>query len=486
MRQKSNLLEREKTAEKICAELNNFIELKPTLNSIISNIKKITDCEAIGIRLHDRGDYPYFVYDGFSESFVKKESYLCAIDSSGNRIVSKNGELYVLECLCGNIIRGNLDAKLPFITQKGSYWSNNTEKHLKSGIINGYAKNIRGYCVISGYLSVALIPIKSNGNVIGLLQLNDKREGIFSKDLIEYIEMICEHIGMAVENSLIHEKLKENENLILVRDAIEKLKSEFFINISHEFRTPLNVILSTIQLLSLSLKDAQFDNPNNKNDRYLKIMKQNCYRLIRLVNNLLDITKIDSGYYKLELINGDIIDIVEKITLSVKEYIEHRGLKLNFYKNIDEKIIACDPEKIERIMLNILSNAAKFSNSGGTIKVTVNAKKDKVIISVKDEGVGIPKEKLKKIFERFKQIDNLITRNYEGCGIGLALVKSLVEMHGGIISVKSELGVGSDFIIEIPVCLVPEDNKKAEIKGYEDSLQNRVEVLCLEFSDIYE
>jgi diguanylate cyclase (GGDEF)-like protein len=201
-------LERERTAKLICAELNNFTDLKPTLETILINIKSVTNCQAVGVRLHDEGDYPYYVYTGFSPSFIAKENSLGAKDDKGNRICSQDGTGYLLECMCGNIICGRFDTSLPFFTAAGSFWSNNTSALLASTTEKERQSRTRNYCNSCGYESVALIPIKAKGETIGLIQLNDKKTDMFTLELIEFMEMIGHHIGLSVQNSLMYDKLK--------------------------------------------------------------------------------------------------------------------------------------------------------------------------------------------------------------------------------------------------------------------------------------
>ena len=278
-------------------------------------------------------------------------------------------------------------------------------------------------------------------------------------------------------------KKKAEENIKILNEAMEyeKLRTEFFANISHEFRTPLNVILGAIQLMDIYVGSISDSKIYEKIINLKKIMKQNCYRLIRLVNNLIDITRIDVGFLDLNLKNYDIVKIVEDITMSVSEFARLKCLDLEFYCNTNEKIIACDPDKIERIILNLLSNAIKFTKQQGKISVNVTVEEDSIMISVKDSGVGIKKENLDSIFERFIQVNKSLTRENEGSGIGLSLVKLLVEMHDGSISVNSEYEKGSEFIIKLPVKLV-EDNNENLFKNIEI---DKVEKASIEFSDIY-
>ncbi|WP_053955492.1 PAS domain-containing sensor histidine kinase [Inediibacterium massiliense] len=276
-------------------------------------------------------------------------------------------------------------------------------------------------------------------------------------------------------------RAQENEKLLREAKEYDELRNEFFANISHELRTPLNVILGVIQLLEFyndSLKDEKSEKKVNK---YIKVMKQNCNRLLRLVNNLIDITKIDAGFLELHLKNVEVINILEEITLSVADYVENKGIALEFDTAVEEKVMACDPDKLERILLNLLSNAVKFTDQGGKISVNIEDHVKSLCIKVKDTGIGIPEEECNKIFERFRQVDQSLTRNREGSGIGLSLVKSLVEMHHGTIQLKSKWQKGSEFIINIPITLVKEkDSCDHEYVDWECK-----ERIHIEFSDIY-
>lgn len=280
-----------------------------------------------------------------------------------------------------------------------------------------------------------------------------------------------------------NELRQENENrkkLLEEAHALDNLKSNFFSNLSHELRTPLNVIMSSLQLLKA--QGEMNHSLTAQQEKYYKIMTQNCYRQLRLVNNMIDITKIDSGFFDIKLKNHNIVSVIRSITLSVSEYIKSKGIGLVFDADTNERVIACDLDSFERIMLNLLSNSVKFTKKGGMINVIIENKKDSIIISVKDTGIGIQKEKQAIIFDRFRQVDKSLTRNNEGSGIGLSLVKSLVEMHGGQISVESEYGYGTTFIIEMPVRVVEEDNS---IEYGESIQQGNTEKIHIEFADIY-
>jgi signal transduction histidine kinase len=271
---------------------------------------------------------------------------------------------------------------------------------------------------------------------------------------------------------------------VKVKNKLEetlKIQDEMFSNISHELKTPLNVIFSTNQLMEFYLKKDSFEVNNEKVSNGINMIKQNCYRLTKLINNIIDISKIESGFFKLNLSNENIVNIIEDIVQSVSGYIEVKGLNIVFDTNTEEKIIACDPDKIERIILNLISNAIKFTNPSGSIFVNLIDEGDSVEISVKDTGIGMNKKCLDNIFKRFHQVDKSLSRNAEGSGIGLSLVKSIVELHGGKISAESKPDEGSIFKIKLPAKIIEYLKVVEESK----SINSKVEMINVEFSDIY-
>lgn len=265
--------------------------------------------------------------------------------------------------------------------------------------------------------------------------------------------------------------------------AIEKAKSQFFANLSHEIKTPINIIYSCIQLLEVNKTNGEkaLSDAYNKYDNTLK---QNCYRLLRLVNNLVDMTKIDSGYMKLIFVNCEIVSLVEDITLSIIPYVESKNINIVFDTYIEELEIRCDPESIERVILNLLSNAIKFTNNNGNISVIVESDDKYVFIRVKDDGIGISKDIREDIFNRFVQEDKSLNRKNEGSGIGLSLVKSLVELHDGEVYLE-EVSEGSEFVVKLPNIKINEEVKNHS-RVIDVESKPLVQKINIEFSDIYE
>ncbi len=275
-----------------------------------------------------------------------------------------------------------------------------------------------------------------------------------------------------------------DENMKLVRETLQydKIKTEFFANISHEIKTPLNIIIGTLQLFELILSGQSTYEGVEKLTKYTTIMRQNCFRLLRMLNNLIYITEIDSGFVELHVQNHNLVQIVNNILSSASRFIESKGVELTLDSKEPFIETACDAEKIERVLLNLLSNAVKFTDRGDNIKVSLFSSNGYAYISVKDTGIGIPDDMKELIFQRFRQVDKSFTRKCEGSGIGLSLVKSLVEMHNGSIEVKSEYGNGSEFIVKLPIWLEASDEIAATAEATASVCIDRVNI---EFSDIY-
>ena len=306
---------------------------------------------------------------------------------------------------------------------------------------------------------------------------NKYEMGFIEGSIINITERKETEAKINAQQELIIEAEKEK------REVLEKaliMKDEFISLISHEFKTPLNVIYSAVQLI----ESVYFDKIPERVQELMGNIKQNTFRQLRLSNNLLDITRMNSGIAKLNRKNVDIVFLSKVITQSVEPYTNQKNIKIAFESNLSSKIISIDEEKYERIILNILSNAMKFTESGGEITVTLNENKKSNCVQIKitDTGIGIPEDKQDIIFERFGQVDSNLSRQAEGTGIGLSLVKLLVNILEGTIKVESKLGIGSTFIISFPIKKEVADNYSEICFDVENRLVSETKV---EFSDIY-
>lgn len=266
-------------------------------------------------------------------------------------------------------------------------------------------------------------------------------------------------------------KLSKDEliNKVIEIQKQKQMEENFLLNISHDLRSPLNVVLSAIQCYC----------SKEKSD-CINIIKRNCFKMLKLINNLIDTTKLNKKYYNLNLENIDIINLIEGNVELIDKYAKIKDISLVFDTNIEECIMAIDAYAMDRIITNLLSNAIKFSPKNSVIYINVLKNNNTITISMKDQGIGIPKEEQKYIFNRFVQSSKNKNSEQDGSGIGLELVKCLTEAHDGTIELISEENKGSEFIIKLPIKKVENKlDKKNQITN------SKVDVLEIEFSDIY-
>lgn len=246
------------------------------------------------------------------------------------------------------------------------------------------------------------------------------------------------------------EEMKRNNELFKKVIDLEKNKNNYLINMSHELRTPLNVIYSTEQLIR-ELNKGEKGIEKEKLNKYMIIMGNNTKRLLKIINDLIDSSKIEHGSYRINIREVDIVYLVEEAALSLREYIEEKGINLIVDPEVEEKIIEADPTEIERCIVNIVSNAGKFTKPGGNIEVTIKDLNNIVKIEVMDDGIGIDKDHHELIFNRFNQVVDKNAEVKGGSGLGLTITKKIIDMHDGEIYVESEVGKGSKFTIVLPV-----------------------------------
>ncbi|WP_020599077.1 hybrid sensor histidine kinase/response regulator transcription factor [Spirosoma panaciterrae] len=240
---------------------------------------------------------------------------------------------------------------------------------------------------------------------------------------------------------LLHQQLLYEQQEASRLAELDTLKTQFFTNISHEIRTPLTLIVGPLEQMA---QEFSFDTR-------FSLLKRNATRLLGLINQLLDLSKLEAGQLKPELASGDVATFLRFMASSFTSLAESRQIEFVFLQEVENYWAWYDQDKLEKIVTNMLSNAFKFTPSGGHVWMAVDYQNGSVSISVKDTGIGIAREKLSRIFDRFYQVDGQVNRSYEGTGIGLSLVKELVKVLGGTISVDSTEGVGTTFRMELPL-----------------------------------
>lgn len=244
---------------------------------------------------------------------------------------------------------------------------------------------------------------------------------------------------------------KQAENALvqarILAEEADRTKSEFLANMSHELRTPLNSIIGFSQVLN----DKKRGDLNEKQARYISNILKSGWHLMHLINDILDISKIEAGKMELNLEKFNLAESFDETETLMQPMAKKKSIGIETNIEPEDMKINADRVKIKQIMYNLISNAIKFTPENGNVWINANHIENKVHISVSDNGIGIPKPNQKNIFEPFRQVDSSNSREYEGTGLGLALVKKFVELHGGEILVESEVGKGSIFTFTIPV-----------------------------------
>ncbi|MDV4152060.1 two-component regulator propeller domain-containing protein [Clostridium sp. AL.422] len=251
-----------------------------------------------------------------------------------------------------------------------------------------------------------------------------------------------------IKTMKLNKQLEENKKLSEELINNEKFKNNYFVNLSHELRTPINVIESTVQLINLLNNNKNIT--HTKLNQYMNIIHKSCKNLLKVINDIIDSSKIETGKYKINKKNNDIVYIVEETVLNMRNFIEEKGLSLIIDPDMEEKIISFDETEIERCIINLLANAVKFTKRGGEILVYIKEIENYIEITIEDTGIGISKEDQKFIFKKFSQVEGTGVEKGSSSGIGLALVKYIMELHGGYIKLESEINKGSSFTIGIP------------------------------------
>lgn len=394
--------------------------------------------------------------------YFKLEGY----DESWNDVRDSSHGVY------DNMNPGNYTLKIKGVNSEGVWTEDNID--LDIVIKPPFYRTTAAYIV---YILIAILMIYLIFNYFKLLEkVISERTNQLNKTNNKLLKEIKQR---KKTEEVLKTTIKENEQLFKEKMEIEDFRNDFFVNLSHELRTPLNIIISTIQLGEVYLKDERAENISRKIGNHFNIMRKNCYRLLKTVNNLIDVAKLESKQYELDEKLINIVYLTEDIVASTVDYAKDKNIDIVFDTQTEETIVKCDPVEIERVVLNILSNAINYSKEKGEIKVDIYEEKENVLISVKDNGIGIPKDKQSIIFDKFKRVNG---NTKLGSGIGLNLTKLLIDMHRGKLEFSSVEGEGSEFIIKLPIY----DIKEHEYKDIVDleTLEKTTMDIEIEMSEI--
>jgi two-component system, NtrC family, sensor kinase len=307
---------------------------------------------------------------------------------------------------------------------------------------SAYQSSVRDITIRAGYRAVLSVPLLREEEIIGSLILIRKTPGDFSPEIVELLKTFATQSALAIQNARLFREIEDKSRQL---EAASRHKSEFLANMSHELRTPLNAIIGFSEVLN----ERMFGELNEKQDEYLKDIYASGQHLLSLINDILDLSKIEAGRMELELAEFSLPVAIDNALILVRERASRRGIRLR--SAIDDRVgmIRGDERKVKQVLLNLLSNALKFTPEGGRIDVRAAMTEGMAEISVADTGVGIAPEDQAAIFEEFRQVGTA-DKKVEGTGLGLALSRKFIELHGGRIWVHSQPGEGSTFSFTLP------------------------------------
>jgi signal transduction histidine kinase len=306
-----------------------------------------------------------------------------------------------------------------------------------------YQSHIRDTLLGAGYRALLSVPLLREGEIIGSLSLNRHTPGEFPPEAVEVLKTFATQSALAIQNARLFREIADKSRQL---EVASQHKSEFLANMSHELRTPLNAIIGFSEVLA----ERMFGDVNDKQAEYLQDILESGRHLLSLINDILDLSKIEAGHMELEPADFDLPSAIDNALTLVRERATRRGITLGC--TIDEQLglIRGDERKVKQILLNLLSNALKFTPEGGRIDVGGRLDGEMAEVSVTDTGIGIAPTDQEAVFEEFRQV-GAAERKAEGTGLGLALSRKFVELHGGRIWVQSEVGHGSTFTFTLPL-----------------------------------
>jgi GAF domain-containing protein len=393
--------------------VSSTLDLETVLTTIVSRAVQLSGLDG-GVVLE---------YDEGAEEFVQRAQAETGGALAAARRVTR---IRKGEGVVGQTAITREPVQVPDITLSGAYVGPNRENLIGSGI-----------------RAIVAVPMVREDQLIGCLGVTRNRPGEFPTETIELLRTFATQSALAIQNARLFHEIEDKSRQL---EVASQHKSEFLANMSHELRTPLNAIIGFSEVLS----ERMFGELNEKQDEYLKDIHASGQHLLSLINDILDLSKIEAGRMELEVTDFDLPMAIDNALTLVRERAARRSIALN--TAIDERLgqVQGDERKIRQVLLNLLSNAIKFTPEGGRIDVHAVPRDRMVEVSVTDTGVGIAPEDQEAVFEEFRQVGTA-DKKVEGTGLGLTLCRKFIELHGGRIWVESQVGVGSTFTFTIPV-----------------------------------
>jgi signal transduction histidine kinase len=295
----------------------------------------------------------------------------------------------------------------------------------------------------AGYRALLAVPLLREGHLLGALLVNRKTPGPFAPEVVDLLKTFATQSALAIQNARLFREIAEKGKQL---EVASHHKSQFLASMSHELRTPLNAILGFNEMLL----DQVYGELSEDVKAPLENMQASGKHLLRLINNVLDLAKIEAGRMELALSDYSVQDTVESVRSTLRPLAESKGLELLATVPQDLPLGYGDPGRITQCLMNLAGNSLKFTKAG-KVEIAVALKDSTLVYRVADTGIGIPPDKIGSLFTEFKQTDATIASEYGGTGLGLSITKKFIEMHGGRIWVESEPGTGSTFTFEVPL-----------------------------------
>jgi GAF domain-containing protein len=405
------------------SELRALGEVGRAVSSTLDLTTVLTTIVSRAVQLSGLDGGVVFEYDEVAEEFVQR----AAAETGGVLAEARRGVRYRKgEGALGRTAITLEPVQVPDITVPGAY-----------------ASRVHDDLIQLGIRAILAVPMVHQGRLVGSLGVTRNSPGDFSGETVELLRTFATQSALAIQNARLFQELADKSRQL---EVASQHKSEFLANMSHELRTPLNAIIGFSEVLS----ERMFGELNEKQEEYLKDIYASGTHLLSLINDILDLSKIEAGRMELELSEFHLPAAIENALMLVRERAGRRSIAL--HTNIDNRLgqIQADERKVRQVVLNLLSNAIKFTPEGGRIEVGAVPKDGFVEVSVSDTGVGIAPEDQEAVFEEFRQV-GAAEKKVEGTGLGLTLCRKFIELHGGRIWVKSQVGVGSTFTFTIPL-----------------------------------
>jgi PAS domain S-box-containing protein len=429
----------QKLTSEVLGILNNSAEIGDSIDSILSLIQKGTGIEAAGIRLSKGGGFPYFTQNGFTKDFLLTENTLGLRDNEGDICRDKDGNVS-LECTCGLVLSGKTDPSNPLFTTAGSAWTNDALPILDIPADQDPRLHPRNRCIHDGFRSIALIPIRADGKIIGLLQLNDRKKNCFTIELINYLEGLTSSIGVALLRKQAEDKINILNTALAQHstelEAVNKELESFSYSISHDLKAPLRSIRG--------FSDILLEDYSNKLDTqgqdYLHRIRTSSQSMSQLIDDILNLSRITGAGIQLEKV--DLSRLAEEVVKELKKLQPDRRIEFVITPGL---AAYGDKHLLKLVFDNLLGNAFKFTGkrTRGKIEFGVTEVNGEQAYFVKDNGAGFDNEYAGKLFNIFQRLHT--QEEFPGTGIGLASVQNIIRRLGGKVWAEGEKGKGATF-----------------------------------------